>query len=472
MLTRTSTDTGPACSTAWPPSARVTRPRMMDDALIAMAQERRRHPLELVVFVTARFDAAAQSALDAWARRAATLVVVTGGLAPRSTGATRVVDARDPLRFPTLGNAARNAAPKSSRAQGPASTPRPQSDMELRRDVVPAVALAALSAAVAAGFARVFSGDSWLAPVLAAAIAPHVIGLLTRRRPVVVTVGAWAARPRAVRDLGAAPSSTTVRNPHRRTRSTSSAIASITVSGCSAISRRRCHRTPGAVLLAVITVWVMAAFADHLAFRRNATIGAVAPGITLFIWIAALAPGADSHVGPRRRSWITGVRVPRAPEPAPPRAPTQRSRRRRRRCPPRAWWPARSSLGVVAAIVAVAVAPSLPGRRRRSVGRPAQRTTTRRRRTRPRSRRWSTWPTAFAAARRSRCSPSRRRRRRTGAPSRSTSTPAMTAVSGPGRVGRRHHPRPRRPGAAGAQSSSSSASPHSVNGGCRPRTRR
>jgi hypothetical protein len=51
---------------------------------------------------------------------------------------------------------------------------------------------------------------------------------------------------------------------------------------------------PGVILLAVLSVWVMAAFADHLAFRRDASIGALAPGITVFIWIVALSQASDT----------------------------------------------------------------------------------------------------------------------------------------------------------------------------------
>ena len=94
MLTRTSTDISPGVLDRLATITEIPLSEDPGDALIAMAQERRRQPLELVILVTARFDAAAQSALDAWARRAATLVVLTGGVTPRTTGGTRVVDAR------------------------------------------------------------------------------------------------------------------------------------------------------------------------------------------------------------------------------------------------------------------------------------------------------------------------------------------------------------------------------------------
>ena len=65
--------------------------------------------------------------------------------------------------------------------------------MDARQTLAPACALAALSAAVAAGLARVMSGDAWVAPVLGAAVAPHALGLLTRRRRVDVAIGVTIA---------------------------------------------------------------------------------------------------------------------------------------------------------------------------------------------------------------------------------------------------------------------------------------
>ncbi|HUF83809.1 MAG TPA: transglutaminaseTgpA domain-containing protein, partial [Acidimicrobiia bacterium] len=44
----------------------------------------------------------------------------------------------------------------------------------------------------------------------------------------------------------------------------------------------------GALLLAITATWVMAQVADLLAFRRDATIGAVGPGLSLFIWASTL----------------------------------------------------------------------------------------------------------------------------------------------------------------------------------------
>ncbi|MFA5883866.1 MAG: hypothetical protein WDA60_08450, partial [Acidimicrobiia bacterium] len=80
--------------------------------------------------------------------------------------------------------------------------------MELRRTVAPAVALAALSAAVAGGFTRLVTGGDWLALVLGAAVLPHAIGIATRRRSALLQLGAWAAGLLAYLTWAVVPAST------------------------------------------------------------------------------------------------------------------------------------------------------------------------------------------------------------------------------------------------------------------------
>src|SRR5262249_2630992 len=50
----------------------------------------------------------------------------------------------------------------------------------------------------------------------------------------------------------------------------------------------------GAVLLAVLAVWVMAQIADVVAFDADATLGALAPAVTMFIWLCALGTSAGA----------------------------------------------------------------------------------------------------------------------------------------------------------------------------------
>jgi len=177
--------------------------------------------------------------------------------------------------------------------------------MDARQTLAPACALAALSAAVAAGLARVMSGDAWVAPVLGAAVAPHALGLLTRRRRVDVAIGVTIAGLVAYLVWILVPSTTAAGIPTGRTLD---ALSHRLDAGLRTLFNQEAPVAPrpGPILVAVLAVWVMAAWADFLAFRRNASIGALAPGITLFIWIAALAPASESPIGAAIAIVITG----------------------------------------------------------------------------------------------------------------------------------------------------------------------
>src|SRR5262249_18425665 len=134
------------------------------------------------------------------------------------------------------------------------------------------------------------------AVVLGAAVAPHAISLLTRTRSIAATVGAWIVGLGAYVLWVVSPQTTKLGIP---TASTLDEFSHRLDAGLHALRNGTTPVPPhpGVILLAVLAVWVMAAFADHLAFRRDATIGALAPGITLFIWIAALTTGSDDKVG-------------------------------------------------------------------------------------------------------------------------------------------------------------------------------
>jgi len=162
----------------------------------------------------------------------------------------------------------------------------------LRRTLAPTVALAAFSAAVAFGFTRLVTGHDWLLLVVGAAVLPHVVGLCTRARSAMLQVGLWLFGLGAYVLWAAVPSSTRSGVP---TGATLHTLGDRLHTGLRVL-RDQSAPVParsGVVLLAVLAVWIMACAADALAFRRWASVGALAPGITVFIWIAALAPGAD-----------------------------------------------------------------------------------------------------------------------------------------------------------------------------------
>ena len=178
--------------------------------------------------------------------------------------------------------------------------------MELRRTLAPAVALAALSAAVAGGFTRLMTGDDWLVLVLVAAVLPHALGVATRRQSLLLQVPVWVLGLFAYLVWAVVPGATRHGVP---TLATVDELGRRLDAGLAVLRDRTAPvpPRPGVVLLAVVVVWVMAAVADGLAFRRWASIGALAPGVTLFIWIAALAPGSANAARAAAAVAVTGA---------------------------------------------------------------------------------------------------------------------------------------------------------------------
>jgi len=140
------------------------------------------------------------------------------------------------------------------------------------------VALGAVSATLVVAFGRVFATGDYVLPLLLAALLPHAICALTRWRGLssAASIGASTAGllvllivtvPDVITDLGGR---------------LSGGWRVITVDE---VPIRATH---GAVLLAAIVVWIAAVAADELAFRRQASLGALAPGLMVLIWIAAL----------------------------------------------------------------------------------------------------------------------------------------------------------------------------------------
>src|SRR5437763_1914550 len=135
------------------------------------------------------------------------------------------------------------------------------------RELPAVVALAATSATVALAFGRVFEPSRYLAPVLVAVLLPHLIGVLCRWRRLGDAI-TWSALAGGlavyVLVLAGSPGALV---EHLR--------GGWQVVGHDAVPIRA---TDGAVLLTVVIVWFVAALADDLAFRRRASLGALAPG--------------------------------------------------------------------------------------------------------------------------------------------------------------------------------------------------
>jgi transglutaminase-like putative cysteine protease len=152
-----------------------------------------------------------------------------------------------------------------------------------------ALALAALSAAAALSLGRVFASAEFALPVVGAALLPHALGIAGRRFgwsvPVAILASALGLVVYAV--VVVEPGSTWFGIP---TAGTVDAIADRLERGYDELRTAVVPApvTDGALLLAVIATWVMAQTADLLAFRRDATIAAVGPGLALFIWASTL----------------------------------------------------------------------------------------------------------------------------------------------------------------------------------------
>jgi hypothetical protein len=228
-----------------------------------------------------------------------------------------------------------------------------------RARVIAPIALALLSVAAGLSLGRVFDSGEFVLPVVGAALVPHAVGLLSRRRGwsawvwLALVVGAlvlyvgwvllgpttWFGLPRG---------------------STFQELGDRLRDGWHVLRRDPAPApvTGGTELLAVLATWTVATVADWLAFERHTTLAALSPALVLFVWSSTL--GTDEHemitvagfavaaglflvvqnvaVLDRRRSWLVSSQ------------------------PTRAHWivPA-VVLGVVALVVGIVLAPALPG---------------------------------------------------------------------------------------------------------------
>lgn len=200
-----------------------------------------------------------------------------------------------------------------------------------RRPELAGVALVALTFAAALACGRLLVGRGWVVPSLVAATGPAVVGLVSRRR-------GWRPPATVALSLAAlalfcawrfAPETTFLGIP---TPSTFGLLWDELAVGLRAM---RQEVAPVAVstdvlLLVVIGTWLAGLLADHLAFERDATAGALMPPLVLVVVAAAIGdridPGATAFVFAsaaaaflllrhdsllrRRRRWVRGERAP------------------------------------------------------------------------------------------------------------------------------------------------------------------
>ena len=221
------------------------------------------------------------------------------------------------------------------------------------------LALAALSVVAALSLGRVVDSSRFVLPVLGAALLPHTLGALVRWRGWSPWIGAaLAVVGLAVYVvLALEPSTTTFGFPGA---DTWHAIDAQLTGGWNLLRNAPAPApaTDGAILLAVLAVWAMAALADWLAFVRHTALAAVSPALVFFVWTSTLgtaelqvaltagfcvATGAfvlaqNLALLDQRRSWLVSQRGGRPH-----------------------WIAPAAVLGGAAIAVALVVAPLLPG---------------------------------------------------------------------------------------------------------------
>ena len=228
--------------------------------------------------------------------------------------------------------------------------PDPPRGMARRARFLAPLALAALSAVAALSLGRVVDSSRYVLPVLGAALLPHALGALCRRRnwSVWIAVAASLVGLAVFVVLALEPSTTTFGLPGA---DTWRALDHQLTDGWHLLrtAPAPAPTTDGAILLAVIAVWCMAAIADDVAFRRQATLGAISPALVFFVWTSTLgtsdsrilvtaafclAAGAfllaqNLAVLDRRRSWLVSQHAAH-PHWLRPRGGARRRRRRLR----------------------------------------------------------------------------------------------------------------------------------------------
>lgn len=159
----------------------------------------------------------------------------------------------------------------------------------VRSGLYAAGALAALTIAAALGLGRVFDDGSFALPIIGTALLPHAIGALARARrwPGPVLVGVTVVVVLLYVAWVIAPASTTYGFP---------GVGTLDVLGrrlgdgweVFRTGRAPVPVTDGVLLLCMVLTATVAATADALAFRSEATLAAVVPSLLLFVFASTL----------------------------------------------------------------------------------------------------------------------------------------------------------------------------------------
>ncbi len=148
------------------------------------------------------------------------------------------------------------------------------------RELPVSVALAALSAAAALSFGAAFASDAYLGAVLGAALLPHALGWVTRRWTPSAGWGAAVSAGGLVLYAGALSQA----SPSRFVDQIRAGRQVLQIHAAPV------PVTEGTLLLAVLAVWAMATVADELAFRWEASIGALFPALVTVMLVRSYTP--------------------------------------------------------------------------------------------------------------------------------------------------------------------------------------
>ncbi len=151
------------------------------------------------------------------------------------------------------------------------------------------VALVGLTLAGVMGLTRLFDDASFLVPVLAFAVAGHILAIVCRRRG----MGAALTAALATGGLAVSVSLVLLRETTRFALPTPTTLSRASGQLSDALTAFRdvvapAPVEPGFVLAAALAVWTIAVVADTAAFRSGARVEAVVPAATLFVFGAAL----------------------------------------------------------------------------------------------------------------------------------------------------------------------------------------
>ena len=163
------------------------------------------------------------------------------------------------------------------------------SGTRIENPALPVAALALVSGATALAFGRIFSDGGFVPMVLAAALVPHGVGFIGRRRrwSVARTAGTGAAITALVLAWAAAGATTAYGVP---VTSTATTLARLVERGWEIFRTGVAPVSPstGVVLLCAIAMAVCAISADAIARRPGVTLGPLAPSLMLFVLTGTL----------------------------------------------------------------------------------------------------------------------------------------------------------------------------------------